>query len=151
MDSRLLQIATAFSLQIATGMRKCDGLTTNCDNFYKVRRLFQIATAQYRWHTSTFFFSVSSWCKSPLTLNKGSIKYKLRTESSIKVKSWTHYLLNLREYESVPSIAVAMVISNVMPAVQSFWTFQIKITIDKRKKSAQLVQFVLRIPKDFTP
>ena len=48
MDSRLLQIATAFSLHIATGIRKRDGLITNCDSYYKVRRLFQIATAQYR-------------------------------------------------------------------------------------------------------
>ena len=33
-------------LQIATGITKCDGFITNCDRYYKVRWLFQIATVQ---------------------------------------------------------------------------------------------------------
>ena len=36
-DGLLLQIATAFLLQIATGITKCDGFITNCDRYYKVR------------------------------------------------------------------------------------------------------------------
>ena len=33
-------------LQIATGITKCDGFITNCDRYYKVRWLLQIATVQ---------------------------------------------------------------------------------------------------------
>ena len=33
-------------LQIATGIKKCDGFITNCDRYYKVRWLLQIATVQ---------------------------------------------------------------------------------------------------------
>ena len=57
----LLQIATAYSvyyklrqlfyykvqhglLQIAIGITKCDELITNCDKYYKMRWLLQIAT-----------------------------------------------------------------------------------------------------------
>ena len=35
-------------LQIATGVTKCDGFLTNCDRYYKVRWLLQIATVQER-------------------------------------------------------------------------------------------------------
>ena len=35
-------------LQIATGIKKCDGFITNCDRYYKVRWLLQIATVQTR-------------------------------------------------------------------------------------------------------
>ena len=35
-------------LQIATGITKCDGFITNCDRYYKVRWLLQIATVQVR-------------------------------------------------------------------------------------------------------
>ena len=33
-------------LQIATGITKCDEFITNCDRYYKVRWLLQIATVQ---------------------------------------------------------------------------------------------------------
>ena len=33
-------------LQIATDITKCDGFITNCDSYYKVRWLLQIATVQ---------------------------------------------------------------------------------------------------------
>ena len=33
-------------LQIATGITKCDGFITNCDRYYKVQWLLQIATVQ---------------------------------------------------------------------------------------------------------
>ena len=33
-------------LQIVTGITKCDGFTTNCDMYYKVRLLLKIATIQ---------------------------------------------------------------------------------------------------------
>ena len=33
-------------LQVATGITKCDGFITNCDRYYKVRWLLQIATVQ---------------------------------------------------------------------------------------------------------
>ena len=33
-------------LQIATGITKCDGFITNCDRYYKMRWLLQIATVQ---------------------------------------------------------------------------------------------------------
>ena len=33
-------------LQIATGITKCDEFITNCDSYYKVRWLLQIATVQ---------------------------------------------------------------------------------------------------------
>ena len=33
-------------LQIATGITKCDEFITNCDRYYKVRWLVQIATVQ---------------------------------------------------------------------------------------------------------
>ena len=40
----LLQSATAFLLQSATGITKCDNFITKCDRYYKVRRLLQSAT-----------------------------------------------------------------------------------------------------------
>ena len=47
---------------------------TKCDDYSKLRQH----------NIEDDINSVSSWCKSPLTLNKGSIKYKLCTESSYK-------------------------------------------------------------------
>ena len=44
---KLLQSAMEL-LQIATGITKCDGFITNCDRYYKVRWLLQIATVQTR-------------------------------------------------------------------------------------------------------
>ena len=44
--SSLLQSATAFLLQSATGITKCDNFITKCDRYYKVRRLLQSATVQ---------------------------------------------------------------------------------------------------------
>ena len=46
-------------LQIATGITKCDGFITNCDRYYKLRWLLQIATVQ-RKHEE---FSVLQSCK----------------------------------------------------------------------------------------
>ena len=43
-DGLLLQTATAFLLQSATGITKCDNFITKCDRYYKVRRLLQSAT-----------------------------------------------------------------------------------------------------------
>ena len=34
-------------LQIATGITKCNGFITNCDRYYKVRWILQIATVQW--------------------------------------------------------------------------------------------------------
>ena len=34
-------------LQIATGITKCDGFITNCDRYYKLRWLLQIATVHF--------------------------------------------------------------------------------------------------------
>ena len=42
---KILQSAMEL-LQIATGITKCDGFITNCDRYYKVRWLLQIATVQ---------------------------------------------------------------------------------------------------------
>ena len=42
-------------LQIATSITKCDGFITNCDRYYKVRWLLQIATVQLL--PSFFLFS----------------------------------------------------------------------------------------------
>ena len=42
----LLQSATAFLLQSAIGITKCDNFITKCDRYYKVRRLLQSATVQ---------------------------------------------------------------------------------------------------------
>ena len=68
-DGQLLQIATAFLykvrhglLQIATGITKCDEFITNCDRYYKVRWLLQIATAQGA-KTKIKLWSDSSGCK----------------------------------------------------------------------------------------
>ena len=36
-DGQLLKIATAFLLQIATGITKCDEFITNSNRYYKVR------------------------------------------------------------------------------------------------------------------
>ena len=41
-------------LQIATGITKCDGFITNCERYYKVRWLLQIATV----HPTVLFQSV---------------------------------------------------------------------------------------------
>ena len=49
-------------LQIATGITKCDGFITNCDRYYKVRWLLQIATVQ-GWRG----ISSPSWTKTVLT------------------------------------------------------------------------------------
>ena len=45
-DGLLLQSATAFLLQSATGITKCDNFITKCERYYKVRRLLQSATIQ---------------------------------------------------------------------------------------------------------
>ena len=50
--------------QIATGITKCDGFITNCDRYYKVRWLLQIATVQgdlcKQTPCLTFFFLFST-------------------------------------------------------------------------------------------
>ena len=46
-DGLLLQSATAFLLQSATGITKCDNFITKCDSYYKVRQLLQSATVLY--------------------------------------------------------------------------------------------------------
>ena len=53
-DGQLLKIATAFLLQIATGITKCDEFITNSNRYYKVRWSLQIATV----HMSKVFDSL---------------------------------------------------------------------------------------------
>ena len=46
-DRSLLQNASGFLLQNATVITKSDDFITKCDSYYKMRRLLQIATAQW--------------------------------------------------------------------------------------------------------
>ena len=61
-------------LQIATGITKCDGFITNCDRYYKVQWLLQIATVPHastldaklsihlivNWYNTTMFWALKS-------------------------------------------------------------------------------------------
>ena len=62
----LLQIATVLQsaknlLQIATRITKCDEFITNCDRYYKVRWLLQIATVQLDYAAFTEERKTDNW------------------------------------------------------------------------------------------
>ena len=67
-------------LQITTGITNCDGFITNCDRYYKVRWLLQIATVQpYRLSVYSLLAKKSTWswaCDLVKTrnLSEGSLK-----------------------------------------------------------------------------
>ena len=50
-------------LQIATGITKCDGFITNCNRYYKVRWLLQIATVQRLFIRQITALMIVSVCK----------------------------------------------------------------------------------------
>ena len=51
----------ASRLQVATGIAKCDGFIINCDRYYKVRWLLQIAVVRFlHYHDLCVVFSLST-------------------------------------------------------------------------------------------